>query len=126
MQHCNSPPTLSFLFKAGYFETSTKLAPDHLFDVYWDQWPGYSVDGNGFYNGTIQDNYASDSAYYYTGYVNDSLFYPYYLYRKSSYKSAGFDLLSQVNKFHQLSLGANSPKSTHLGQQAIFQCASIW
>ena len=93
-------------FKAGHFNTSTKLAPDNLFDVYWDKWPGYSVDGNGLYNGTIQENYAADSAYFYTGYVSDSLFYPYYLYRESSYKSAGFDLLSQVNKYHQLTLGA--------------------
>ncbi len=92
-------------FKAGYFETSTKLAPDHLFDVYWDQWPGYSVDENGLYNGTVQDNYNADSTYYYSGYVNDTLFYPYYLYRKSSYKSAGFDLLSQVSKYHQLTVG---------------------
>ncbi len=92
-------------FRAGYFETSTKLAPDHLFDVYWDKWPGYSVDENGNYNGTIQDNYAVDSTYYYSGYVNDTLFYPYYLYRKSSYKSAGFDVLSQVDKYHQLSVG---------------------
>lgn len=92
-------------FKAGYFETKTKLAPDHLFDVYWDQWPGYSVDENGNYNGTIQDNYGTDSTYWYTGYVNDTLFYPYYLYKKSSYKSVGFDLLSQVNKHHLLSFG---------------------
>lgn len=92
-------------FKLGYFETKTKLAPDHLFDVYWDQWPGYAVDANGLYNGTIQENYQSDSTYLYTGYVNDTLFYPYYLYRKSSYKSAGFDFLSQVSKHHQFSLG---------------------
>lgn len=92
-------------FKLGYFKTRTKLAPDHLFDVYWDQWPGYSVDGNGLYNGTIQENYSTDSAYYYTGYVNDTLFYPYYLNRESSYKSVGFDLLSQVSKYHQVTLG---------------------
>ncbi len=91
--------------KVGYFRTMTKLAPDHLFDTYWDQWPGYSEDSEGRYNGTIQNNYASDSTYYYTGYLNDTLFYPYYLYRESSYKSVAFDLLSQVNKYNQVSFG---------------------
>ncbi len=94
-----------FSVRLGYFETITKLAPDHLFDVYWDQWPGYSVDENGLYNGDIQDNYYADSTYYYTGFVNDTLFYPYYLYRKSSYKSAAFDLLSQVDKYNQVLIG---------------------
>ncbi len=91
--------------KIGYFETRTKLAPDHLFDLYWDKWPGYSVDENGLYNGTIQDNYTTDSLYYYSGYVNDTLYYPYYLDKKSSYKSIGFDVLSQVSKHHQLTIG---------------------
>lgn len=98
-------PNTMFTAKAGYFETWTKLAPDHLFDVYWDQWPGYSTDENGLYDGTIQDNYYSDDTYQYTGFVNDSLYYPYYLWRKSSYKSFGFDFLSQVNKSNQLLIG---------------------
>lgn len=94
-----------FTFKLGYFDTRTKLAPDKLFDVYWDQWPGYSEDENGLYNGTLQDNYYSDGTYYYTGYVNDSLFYPYYLNRESSYKTFGLDLLSQVDKYNQILIG---------------------
>lgn len=92
-------------FRLGYFETRTRLAPDNLFNVYWDKWPGYSVDANGLYNGTVQDNYRADSTYYYTGFMNDTLFYPYYLNRMSSYKSAGIDLLSQMSKAHQVSLG---------------------
>lgn len=100
-----------FTVKAGYFETWTKLAPDDLFDVYWDQWPGYSVDENGLYDGTIQDNYVTDSTYHYTGYVNDTLFYPYYLYRKSSYTSLGVDFLSQVNKYNQLLVGGEIRKN---------------
>ena len=67
--------------KTGYFGTESKLAPDNLFDVYWDKWPGYSVDPNGNYNGTIQHNYLPDSTYHYTGFLNDTLFYPYYLNR---------------------------------------------
>jgi outer membrane receptor protein involved in Fe transport len=94
-----------FTVRAGYFETHTKLAPDNLFDLYWDQWPGYSVDENGLYNGTIQDNYYPDSTYHYVGYVADTSFYPYYLDRKSSYKTAGIDFLSQVGRHHQVSLG---------------------
>jgi outer membrane receptor protein involved in Fe transport len=98
-------PNTMFTLKGGYFETWTKLAPDHLFDTYWDEWPGYSEDANGLYNGTIQNNYFSDSTYYYTGYVNDTLFNPYYLMRKSSYKSIGLDFLSQINKYNQVLIG---------------------
>jgi outer membrane receptor protein involved in Fe transport len=101
----NLSPNTMLTFKAGYFETWTKLAPDHLFDVYWDQWPGYSEDENGLYNGTIQDNYFADSTYYYTGFINDTLFYPYYLYRKSSYETIGLDFLSQINKYNQVLIG---------------------
>ncbi|TET97424.1 MAG: hypothetical protein E3J26_00095, partial [Candidatus Zixiibacteriota bacterium] len=32
------------------FSTYTKSAPNHLMDVYWDQWPGYTVDSMGIYN----------------------------------------------------------------------------
>ncbi len=93
--------------KAGHFETESKFAPDSLFDVYWDQWPGYSVDpGTGRYNGTVQDNYVSDSTYDYTGFISGSRFNPYYLDRRSSYNSVGFDLMSQVNKNHLVSIGA--------------------
>jgi outer membrane receptor protein involved in Fe transport len=98
-------------FKAGHFETETKRAPDHLFDVYWDQWPGYSVDAGGKYNGTIQDNYLPDSTYLYTNFISGGKFYPYYLNRRSSYNSAGFDLMSQVNKYHLISLGGEYRKN---------------
>jgi outer membrane receptor protein involved in Fe transport len=99
-------------FKAGHFETKTKRAPDNLFDTYWDQWPGYSVDPNtGKYNGTVQDNYLVDSTYQYTGFISSGKFYPYYLDRMSSYNSAGFDLMSQVNKYHLITFGGEYRKN---------------
>jgi outer membrane receptor protein involved in Fe transport len=97
--------------KAGHFETKSKFAPDRLFDVYWDQWPGYSVDATGKYDGTIQDNYLPDSTYQYTNFISGEKFYPYYLNRMSSYNSAGFDLMSQVNKYHLITLGGEYRKN---------------
>jgi hypothetical protein len=97
--------------KAGHFETESKRAPDNLFDVYWDQWPGYSVDATGKYNGTIQDNYLPDSTYQYTNFISGGKFYPYYLNRMSSYNSAGFDLMSQVNKYHLITFGGEYRKN---------------
>jgi outer membrane receptor protein involved in Fe transport len=106
--------------KAGHFETKTKIAPDHLFDVYWDQWPGYSVDSTGKYNGTIQDNYARDSVNLYTGFISEGKFYPYYLDRSSSYNSFGFDLMSQVSKNHMVTVGGEYRKNKLLWDNKQF------
>ncbi len=98
--------------KAGHFETGSKVAPDNLFDVYWDQWPGYSVDSiTGKYNGTVQNNYLVDSTYQYTGFLGSDKFNPYYLNRMSSYNSVGFDLMSQANKYHLISIGGEYRKN---------------
>ncbi len=90
------------------FRTKTKRAPEHLFDLYWDQWPGYSVDGNGSYNGTIDDsNYNSSPDYAYIGFTSGDDFFPYYLERFSAYTGAKFSVLSQIDKYNQLKFGGD-------------------
>jgi hypothetical protein len=92
--------------KLSHFYTDLKLAPQHLFDVYWDQWPGYQEDSSGVYVGTIDDdNYNPAEEYFYTGFTTGDDYYPRYHYRRSRYTSLGFDLISQVDKHNQIKFG---------------------
>jgi hypothetical protein len=92
--------------KLNHFYTDIKLAPEHLFDLYWDQWPGYQEDSSGVYTGTIDDdNYNPAEEYFYTGFTVAPDYYPRYHYRRTEYTSVGFDLISQVNKYHQIKFG---------------------
>lgn len=93
--------------KLSHFYTDVKLAPEHLFDVYWNQWPGYAEDSSRVYLGTIDDdNYNVSEEYYYTGFTSAPDYYPRYHYRRAKYTSLGFDLVSQVDKHNQIKLGA--------------------
>lgn len=92
------------------FATKTKQAPEHLWDVYWDQWPGYSVDSAGNYNGTIhEDNYLGDrdynNPYNAVGYTTGDDFDPVYSYREANYNAISLSVESQVNKWNQLKSG---------------------
>jgi hypothetical protein len=95
-----------YTMKLNHFFTEAKLAPEHLFDIYWDQWPGYSVDSNGVYNGTIHtQNYNVDPEYFNTGFTKAPDFFPVYHYRKTQYNSFGLDVISQIDKYNQIKLG---------------------
>ncbi len=95
-----------YTLKFNHFFTEAKLAPEHLFDLYWDEWPGYSVDSNGVYNGTIHSqNYNVDPAYFNTGFTKAPDFIPWYHYRRTQYNSFGVDVISQVDKYNQIKLG---------------------
>jgi outer membrane receptor protein involved in Fe transport len=94
-------------FSYNHFYTEYKRAPEHLFDKYWNEWPGYSEDSNGVYNGTIhEDNYDFAEEYYHTGYTYDDDFLPIYLKRYSGYDALALSLTSQVNKYNQIRFGA--------------------
>jgi len=93
-------------FSYNHFYTETKQAPEALYDSYWNEWPGYSEDSNGVYNGTIQnDNYQFSQDYYYTGFTEGEDFYPVYHKRYTGYDALSMNFTSQVNKFHQLRAG---------------------
>ncbi len=100
-------PKLIMNFRYNHFYTETKVAPEHLFDTYWDMWPGYSEDENGVYNGTIHENnynpnYIGNTR---SGFTEGDDFYPYYSYRKTQYNSIAGDIISQIDKYNQLKLG---------------------
>lgn len=87
------------------FYTRTKTAPEHLFDTYWNEWPGYS-------EGTIHEtNYAGADAYDPTnvynvsGFTTGTDFNPSYHERESAYNGVKFSILSQVNKTNEVKAG---------------------
>ncbi|MBD3217252.1 MAG: TonB-dependent receptor plug domain-containing protein [candidate division Zixibacteria bacterium] len=100
-------PSLVFNLQYNHFYTETKVAPEHLFDTYWTEWPGYSEDENGVYNGTIdEDNYNPDYiGNTGAGFTEGDDFYPYYSYRKNAYDSFEGEIISQIDKYNQFKFG---------------------
>lgn len=97
------------------FSTYTKSAPNHLMDLYWDQWPGYTVDSMGNYNGTIDDdNYGNDRDFsdpqQVVGFTVGDDFDPTYRRREAKYSSFMASLLAQVNKWNQIKGGVEYRK----------------
>ncbi len=101
-----SSQNTSYSLKLNHFYTDVKQAPENLFDLYWNQWPGYQEDSSGTYIGTIDDNnYNPAEQYYYTGFTTSPDYYPVYHYRRTAYTSLGFDMISQVDKHNQIKVG---------------------
>lgn len=105
------------IISASYnaFKTNTKESPDHLMNLHWSQWPGYSEDAEGNYNGTIQDeNYLGDLDYtserQMTGFTEGADFDPTYSYRSTVYHAFNASILSQLNKDHQFKAGVQLRK----------------
>jgi outer membrane receptor for ferrienterochelin and colicin len=95
-----------YTVKVNHFYTEYKLAPEHLFDLYWKEWPGYAEDSNGVYVGTIHtNNYNYADTFFNTGFTAAPDFYPVYHYHRTQYTSLGFDLISQIDKYNQFKLG---------------------
>ncbi|MBI5267736.1 MAG: TonB-dependent receptor [candidate division Zixibacteria bacterium] len=94
------------------FSTWTLTSPKHLFGTHWELWPGYSVDSNGVYNGTIQDNnYVNDrnyaDPYELTGFMTGNRFDPTYSYRKSVDNSVTATWIQQMSKTNQIKSGVS-------------------
>ena len=92
------------------FSTWTLKAPGHLMDTHWRDWPGYSEDENGVYNGTIhEDNYLNDrdnsDPYQMVGFTDGNDFDPTYSYRETKYNAVGGSLVKQVDKANQIKAG---------------------
>jgi len=93
-------------FSYNHFYTERKFAPEHLFDVYWTDWPGYSEDANGVYDGTIhEDNYNASQDYFLTGFTSGDDFDPRYHKRTTDYDAVSLNYTSQFNKFNQIRIG---------------------
>jgi len=99
-----------FSLTLNQFYTKTHSYPAHLKDLYWSEWPGYSVDADGTYNGTIDDdNYGntidqSDPAEA-TGFTAAADYYPTYSLRETRYNSVGGNVVAQVTNTNQLKGG---------------------
>jgi len=92
------------------FYTKTKTAPEHLFDKYWNEWPGYSEDAEGVYNGTIhEDNYLGDIDFsdptQVVGFTSGDDFEPTYSFREAQYDAFALNIINQINKWNQIKAG---------------------
>ncbi len=92
------------------FYTYAKSAPSHLFDTYWNEWPGYSEDSLGIYNGTIDDvNYGNDvdwsDAMQVVGFTADDDYDPTYRHREALYNAYHLSVINQVNKHNEIKAG---------------------
>lgn len=92
------------------FKTNTLIAPSHLLDKHWSEWPGYSEDAEGNYDGTIhRDNYLNDAdysdPYEATGFATGDDFNPRYSWREAAYNAFATSYLSQINKRNQVKIG---------------------
>ncbi len=112
-----SSERLIFSLSVNRFLTNSKSAPGSLFDLYWKQWPGYSEDSTGRYNGTIhEDNYLGDIDYsdarQLIGFTLGNDFNPTFRWREAAYNSVRFNIVGQVNKTNQLKTGIEYRKYT--------------
>lgn len=101
--------TAASIFSASVnrFSTIYKQAPQNLFDVYWDQWPGYpdQIHSRNYLN------YADNTdPYQATGFTKDGDFNPAYQRREAAYNAVAVSYLSQVNKANQVKLGLDLSK----------------
>jgi len=97
------------------FKTYTKTSPEHLMNLHWSQWPGYSEDENGVYNGTIhEDNYLgyydANDPLQATGFTVGDDFDPRFSERTALYNGAKLNLNTQVNKTHQFQVGIDAKR----------------
>ena len=94
-------------FSYNHFYTRRKTAPETYFDLNYTDWPGYSVDEDGNYNGTIDDdNYVASQDYYLIGFTSDDDFDPWYSERSTRYDAFSASVTSQLNKFNEFRIGA--------------------
>ncbi len=98
------------IFSYNHFYTESKTAPEQLYDTYWNQWPGYSEDSNGVYNGTIQDHYSLSTDYFLTGFSAGDDYNPVYQKRYTEYDAYSLNFTSQFNKYNQVRIGTEYRK----------------
>jgi hypothetical protein len=92
------------------FSTQTHSAPSHLLGTHWRDWPGYSEDSAGTYDGTVHiNNYSSNlstsNPYEVVGFAQGDRFDPTYRNRETQYTSFTSSAVNQVGKSHQLKSG---------------------
>ena len=95
---------------ANKFYTFTKSAPEDYADLYWTEWPGYSEDANGNYNGTIhENNYGNNRDFsdpmQLVGFTVGDDFDPTYRHRKTEYNAFHVNLMNQLDKWNQIKTG---------------------
>ena len=108
----NYAPTERAVFSLTLNQFYTRLlsSPEHLKGVHWRDWPGYSEDANGVYNGTIDDdNYWADPDFSdpmeAVGFTAGDDYNPTYAFRETRYTSVAGNVVAQLTKANQFKSG---------------------
>ncbi|MCY3772727.1 MAG: TonB-dependent receptor [Gemmatimonadetes bacterium] len=100
-----------FFYTARFYRYSTNstLFPTMLTDRYWTQWPGYSEDDRGDYNGSIYESTQLPSDRFQgLPFTEGGDFFPLYRDTRATYYGARADLSGQVTYWNQIRAGAEA------------------
>jgi len=102
-------PSLFYTARFYRYSTNSTLFPTMLSDTYWSQWPGYSEDYRGVYNGSIYESTQLPSDRFEgLPFTEGSDFFPLYRDARATYYGARADLSGQITYWSQIRAGAEA------------------
>ena len=105
----NISPRLFYTARFYRYATNSILFPTMLADRYWSEWPGYSEDDTGQYNGSIYESTQLPSDRYEgLPFTEGSDFFPLYRDARATYYGARADLSGQVTYWNQVRAGVEA------------------
>jgi len=100
-----------FFYTARFYRYSTQgtLFPSMLTGRYWTQWPGYSVDDRGDYNGSIyESNQLASERFEGLPFTEGGDYFPLYRNTRATYYGTRADLSGQITYWSQIRAGAEA------------------
>lgn len=105
----NISPRLFYTARFYRYATSSTLFPSMLTDTYWSEWPGYSEDDLGIYNGSIYESTQLPSDRFEgLPFTEGSDFFPLYRDTRTTYYGARADLSGQITYWSQVRAGVEA------------------
>ncbi len=105
----NISPRFFYTARFYRYSTNSTLFPTMLTDRYWTQWPGYSEDDNGDYNGSIYESTQLPSVQFEgLPFTEGGDFLPLYRDTRATYYGARADLSGQVTYWSHIRAGAEA------------------
>ncbi len=105
----NISPRLFYTARFYRYSTNSTLVPTMLTDDYWTQWPGYSEDDQGNYNGSIYESTQLPSERFGgLPFTEGNDYFPLYRHTRATYYGARADVSGQVTYWSQFRAGAEA------------------
>ena len=105
----NISPRFFYTARFYRYSTSSTLFPSVLTDRYWTQWPGYSQNSLGEYDGSIYESTQLPSERYQgLPFTDAGDFFPLYQDTRATYYGVRADLSGQITYWSQIRAGAEA------------------